>query len=119
VSADTDRCVIWSSVEAASKEDMKAQNKHQGLSARIPVDVMKRAQKGGASEVDWYAGRLEDGTGGRRSPRQSLKTDHTHIVDMHRRRRTEEHRSKHPRSPVTFLVALWARAKGHAPRIAG
>jgi hypothetical protein len=94
-----------------------ADGKHQGLTARIPRDVVARAEKAGARDADWYAGRLEDAPAGRGGPpRRGLKADHAQVLERHRRRRREQHH----RSPRSLLMFLWERARRHhAARIAG
>lgn len=95
------------------------ESKHQGLTARIPRDVVERARKAGANEVDWYAGRLEDSAAGRSSSsRQTLKSNHERVLATHKQQRSER-RHEQVRSPLMLIASLWQRVKGHVPRIAG
>jgi len=89
-----------------------AEIKHGGLTARIPRDVVARADKAGVHDVDWYAGRLDEGDSFHvaSSSNRSTNMRHKQAVQRYRRRRGVHHRS-----PMAFFVALWARAVRHAP----
>jgi hypothetical protein len=90
----------------------------QGI-ARIPDDVLERAKKGGATAVDWYAGRLEHGAYVRRAAdRRRPKHDPQQVVSMYKAARKQRRHREHPHSPSTLLSSVWKHAKGLIPRSA-
>jgi hypothetical protein len=94
-----------------------AEIKRNGLTARIPRDVVERARKAGVHDVDWYAGRLEEGDSFHvisSSSSGSIDAKHKQALRRHRDRSGASHRS-----PVTMFAALWTRAVRHTPHSPG
>jgi hypothetical protein len=92
------------------------ETKRNGLTARIPQDVLARANKAGVHDVDWYAGRLEQSDGLRVASAESGTIDARHRQAVKRYR---DHRGGSRKSPMVRFVALWDRAVRRTPRRVG
>lgn len=93
-----------------------AETKRDGLTARIPRDVLVRAEKAGVHEVDWYAGRLEQADRLLLSSAASSSGDAKH---RHAVKRFREHRGERRPSVMVRFAAMWARAARRTPRRVG
>jgi len=90
-----------------------AVRKQQDLAARIPRDVVARAEKAGVrlSELDWYAGRLADSHRQRGdAPGGVGKASHRSAVKAHKRNRTQERTGKRPHSRLAMVASSWWRS---------
>jgi hypothetical protein len=96
--------------------NLMAETKRSGLAARIPQDVLARANKAGVHDVDWYAGRLEQTNGLHIASAESGTIDARHRQAVKHYR---DHRGGNRQSLIVRFAALWARAVRRTPRRVG